>query len=38
VSETASQSLQIAIVDFYGLRRVSAAQARSALTIKEGGV
>ena len=36
VSDTASQSLQIAIVDLYGLRRVSAAQARSALTIKEG--
>ena len=36
VFETASQSLQIAIVDFYGLRRVSPAQARSALTIKEG--
>lgn len=36
VSDTASQSLQIAIVDFYGLRRVSAAQARAVLTIKEG--
>ncbi len=32
----AGQSLQIGVIDFYGLRQVSATQARSALTVKEG--
>ena len=30
------QELQIGIIDFYGLNHVSAAQARQALTVKEG--
>src|SRR5262249_29961629 len=32
----ASQDLRIGIIDFYGLRHVSEAQARAALTVKEG--
>ena len=36
VCQTAGQSLRIAIVDFYGLRRVPVAQVRSTLTINVG--
>src|ERR1700692_1589506 len=36
VSATDGQSLQIAIIDFYGLQQASQTQARSALTVKEG--
>ena len=34
--EVPGQTFQIGIVDFYGLRRVSAVEARQALTFKEG--
>jgi hypothetical protein len=36
VSELAGEDLQIGIVDFYGLGRVSEREARQALTVKEG--
>jgi hypothetical protein len=35
-SPLSSQELQIGIIDFYGLNRVTLAQAREALTVKEG--
>jgi hypothetical protein len=35
-SQAAGQELQIGIIDFYGLNRVTLAQAREALTFKEG--
>lgn len=36
VSERPSQSLEIGIIDFYGLHRITETQARAALTVKEG--
>ena len=36
VGDLASEELQVGIIDFYGLGRVSEAQARQALTVKEG--
>ena len=36
VCELAGQELQIGIIDFYGLGRVSEREARRALTFKEG--
>src|SRR5687767_8580526 len=35
-SQASAQELQIGIIDFYGLNRVTLAQAREALTFKEG--
>src|SRR5688572_2663709 len=35
-SPLSSQELQIGIIDFYGLNRVTLAQAREAITFKEG--
>lgn len=35
-SQASAQDLQIGIIDFYGLNRVTLAQAREALTFKEG--
>ena len=36
--DVCAQSLQVGIIDFYGLHRVTEAQARAALTVKEGDI
>ena len=36
--DVCAQSLQVGIIDFYGLRQVTEAQARAALTVKEGDI
>jgi hypothetical protein len=38
VCELPGQKLQIGIIDFYGLNRISASQAQQALTFKEGDI
>src|SRR2546421_5228447 len=38
VRQLAGQELQIGIIDFYGLSRVSEKEARRALTFKEGDI